>query len=143
DLPMLLGSVMSDIIDLYNPHYVLVDSRSGFAEMASAPILKADRLVCVLRPNRQNADGLRMLLDILDTYGKRPNTFMILSQVPDIPEASEKIEKLQSILGPNRKFDAVVPFVPELAIEETVIALSEPDSFLAQCYRPIADWLET
>jgi MinD-like ATPase involved in chromosome partitioning or flagellar assembly len=142
DIPMLLGGIIDEITNLYRPHYILVDSRSGFAELASAPILKADRLVCVLRPNRQNADGLRILLDILEMLPRSPATFLVISQVPDVPEAVTKVNDLQSMLGMGRHFGTSIPYAPELALEETVAALVEPTSSLAQCYRPIVNWLE-
>jgi MinD-like ATPase involved in chromosome partitioning or flagellar assembly len=142
DVMMLLGSIIDLIVQWYNPHFIMIDSRSGFAELASAPILKADRLTCVLRPNRQNADGLRILLDILDTLPTRPDTFLVLSQVPDLPETKARIEKLQAILGPNRKFGVEIPYYPQLALEEQIMALSSPGSTIGQCYQVIADWLE-
>jgi MinD-like ATPase involved in chromosome partitioning or flagellar assembly len=142
DIPMLLGNLIAEIVDIYNPHYVLIDSRSGFAELASAPILRADRLVCVLRPNRQNADGLRILLDILDTFPNRPPTFLVLSQVPDIFEAEAKVNELQALLGAGRQFDTRIPYAAELALEEKVAAISFPSSTLVDGYRPIVDWLE-
>jgi MinD-like ATPase involved in chromosome partitioning or flagellar assembly len=142
DIPMLLGGIINDLIELYLPHYILVDSRSGFAELASATILKAERLVCVLRPNRQNADGLRILLDILQTLPSPPETLLVLSQVPDVAEAAFRVSALQNILGLGRKFDVKIPYAPELALEESVAAIVSPDSSLARCYMPIVDWLE-
>ena len=143
DLSMLLGTIINQIIDQFNPHFVLVDSRSGFAELASASILKANSLVCVLRPNRQNADGLRILLDILDTIGERPMPFLVLSQVPDVSDAVPKINKLQEMLGGGRQFNARIPYDPSLALEENVVAITAPRSSLAHSYQPIVEWLQT
>jgi MinD-like ATPase involved in chromosome partitioning or flagellar assembly len=142
DLTMLLGSIVDRLVYLYNPNYVLIDSRSGFAELASASILKADRLACVLRPNRQNAEGLKMLFDILEALPSSPATFLILSQVPELPETAARIEKLEAILGPNRKFGAQIPYSPQLALEENVVAITSPKSSLADTYTPIVDWME-
>jgi len=142
DLLMLLGSIIDRVIYLYNPNYILIDSRSGFAELASASILKADRLACVLRPNRQNAEGLRMLFDILEALPNSPATFLVLSQVPDLPETTARIEKLQDLIGPERKFGTLIPYSPHLALEESVAAISSPDSILAKAYAPIVDWMD-
>ena len=142
DLMMLLGGIIDRIVYLYNPNYVLLDSRSGFAELASASILKADRLACVLRPNRQNAEGLKMLFDILEALPKCPATFLVLSQVPDLPETAARIDKLQAIIGPERIFGAQIPYSPQLALEENVVAISSPESSLAKAYIPIVDWME-
>jgi MinD-like ATPase involved in chromosome partitioning or flagellar assembly len=141
DLPALLGRIISQIEHAYNPHFVLIDSRTGFAELASPPIRKADRLVCVLRPNRQNADGLRMLLDILDTLSERPDTFLLLSQVPEVGGDDPRIRSLEAKLGCGRRFDGLVPYDPELAFEEEVAAIRAPNSALARSYESVLRWL--
>jgi MinD-like ATPase involved in chromosome partitioning or flagellar assembly len=142
NMPSLFGQIIERVEDLYNPHFILVDSRSGFAELASAPLMRADKLVCVLRPNRQNADGLKLLLDILDIFPKPPMIFLVLSQIPDLPEAALRVESLQAMLGQGREFGARIPYVPELAFEENVSALTAPNSTLTRCYLPIVHWLE-
>lgn len=142
DLMALLGRFIDTIVDRLNPHFIFIDSRSGFAELASAPILKASELVCVLRPNRQNAEGLRLLLDILSTFPSPPQTFLVLSQVPKLPETSARLEKLRQLLGSDRSFGTVVPYEPVLALEESVATLTLPDSEVAQSYLPVASWLE-
>ena len=141
DLPTLLGRIIDEVMDLYRPHFILVDSRSGFADLASAAIMNADRVVCVLRPNRQNADGLRILLDILDILPVRKSTFLVLSQIPDVPEAAARLETLNAILGEERQFGTRIPYVPELALEESVAAIVAPNSTLTRCYQPVVGWL--
>lgn len=141
NMPSLFGDIIDKVESLYNPHYILVDSRSGFAELASAPLMRADKLVCVLRPNKQNADGLKILLDILDIFPKPPQIFLVLSQIPDLPEVAVRVESLQAMLGRGRQFGARIPYVPELAFEENVSALTAPDSTLTRCYLPIVHWL--
>lgn len=142
DLPRFLHDLIEQIESEFNPHYILIDSRSGFADLASAAILEANRLVCVLRPNRQNAEGLRLFLDIVSGCRPSPSTFLVLSQVPELPQTKSWISHLEKSLGGMRKFDAVIPFAPELALEETVVALTAPHSGLAQSYGLIADWLD-
>jgi MinD-like ATPase involved in chromosome partitioning or flagellar assembly len=141
NIPGLFGQIIEKVEDTYNPHFILVDSRSGFAELASPPLMRANKLVCVLRPNKQNADGLKILLDILDIFPKPPQIFLVLSQIPDLPEAALRVESLQAMLGRGRQFGARIPYVPELAFEENVSALTAPDSTLTRCYLPIVDWL--
>ena len=141
DFPALFGRILKYLTDSYNPHYILVDSRSGFAELANAPLMRADRLVCVLRPNRQNTEGLKNLLDVLSIFPKPPETFLVLSQIPDLPEVTVRIESLQAMLGAGRQFGARIPYVPELAFEESVSAIMAPDSQLTKSYLPIVNWL--
>ena len=141
NMPSLFGEIIEKVEDIYNPHFILVDSRSGFAELASAPLMRADKLVCVLRPNRQNADGLKILLDILEIFPKPPMIFLVLSQIPDVPEAATRVESLQAMLGHGREFGARIPYVPELALEESVSAMTAPNSTLTRCYLPIVHWL--
>lgn len=142
DLPMVLGQIITNIESYCMPDIIFVDSRAGFAEIASAPLRKADKLVCVLRPNHQNVDGLRILLDILDALRLKPDTYLVLSQVPEIPKAKTVIEKLQSMLGKERRFDCIIPYVPELALEEVVAALVSMDSSVVDAYKPVCSWLE-
>jgi MinD-like ATPase involved in chromosome partitioning or flagellar assembly len=141
DLPALLSRIIKQIELAYNPHYVLVDSRTGFAEIASPPIEKADRLVCVLRPNRQNTDGLRMLLDILSTRSEQSPVFILLSQVPVTAKDDSRILSIEEKLGCGRRFDAIVPYDPDLAFEEAVAAVVAPNSPLARSYDALVRWL--
>lgn len=141
DFPMTLGDICSEIANIYDPHFILVDAESGFTELASASILKANRLICVLRPNRQNVDGIRILLDILSTIGSRPITFLVVSQVPDRPESANTVNYLQSILGLNRRFDLILPYTAELGLLENVKELSGWHRY-ANTYQAIVDWLE-
>lgn len=149
DLPMLLGNIIDQIEKDLRPNYILVDSRSGFAELAAMAIRAAQSLVCVLRPNRQNIDGLRILLDVLKMRRQSPRTFLVLSQVPS-PDGSSvtrtmvenRINELQSLLGTERGFGARVPYAPHLSLEESVAVIQHPDSALAHSYSAVADWLE-
>lgn len=149
DLPTALNHVIEQIEDRLLPHYILVDSRSGFAELADMAIRTAERLVCILRPNRQNADGLRMLLDILNVRRSSPNAFLVLSQVPE-PDAvgltrtliDNRLQELAKIIGPGRSFGATIPYSAALALEESVVAITQPSGFLVGCYQPIVEWIE-
>jgi MinD-like ATPase involved in chromosome partitioning or flagellar assembly len=142
DLTMLFSHLISEIIDTFNPHFILVDSQSGFAQLASAPILNADRLICVLRPNRQNVEGIRNLLDILNTLSIQPEPFLVLSQVPATSEATVTINKLRGEIGSGRDFNVILPFIPELSLEENDIIRSIKQPHLANYYQPVVDWLE-
>jgi hypothetical protein len=95
----------------------------------------------VLRPNRQNTDGLKMLLDIIAAMQNPPSTFLLLSQVPEIGINDVRIAALESKLGSGRKFDSVIPYDPDLAFEEYVAAVHAPHSALAKSYEPLAQWL--
>ena len=105
DLTMLLGHVLAEITNLVDPHFILIDSRSGFAELASGPLLNANRLVCVLRPTRQHVEGINNLLSILNTLSSRPKPFIVLAQVPDTAVTAETIDKLRCLLGEQRDFN--------------------------------------
>lgn len=149
DLQMLLRSALRQLIDAHRPHYVLIDSRSGFAELASTAMQLADKLVCVLRPNRQNCDGLRLLLDIIALKSIRLPYFTVLSQVP-MPDGlrltagdiEHRLAELQEILGSDRRFGTRLPFDPILALDETLPAKRDPSTPLAVGYRMVADWIE-
>ena len=148
ELSVVLSRVIEQIEEILRPHVILVDSRSGFAELAATSIRVAQNLVCVMRPNRQNADGIRLLLRILATRGGTPKPFLALSQVPraeppllNQSTIEQRIEELQRELG-DFKFGAKIPFVPSLALDEIVEMNRDPGSPVAAAYRPIADWID-
>lgn len=141
DLPMRLDTIIRELDAAYDPDVVFVDSRAGFAEFAAPPLALANRVVCVMRPNRQNSEGLRTLLDVLDTLPRTPANIIVLSQVPELPNAEQRIAGLERMLGRGRRFAARIPLTPELAMEERVAAIEMPDSRLVRSYAAVADWL--
>ena len=114
DLGASFAVILDEVDELFKPDFVLIDCSSGFSELASGPILKADYLICVLRPNKQNSEGIRMLLDILSTVGNSPKVLLVLNQVRSVEELGV-ISAIQTGLGPERSFKAVVPYIPEAA----------------------------
>jgi MinD-like ATPase involved in chromosome partitioning or flagellar assembly len=143
DLPMLLGQMIAAIERQYQPHYILIDCRTGFSELASPPIRKSEKIVCVLKPNRQNIEGIRRLLDLFASYPRRPEILTVLSQVPNTSDAAKQTKKLETALGSGRRFDVKIPYVPELGWQETVVAITAPTSALAQQYGAITTWIQT
>lgn len=141
DLPMLLGQMIGAIERQYQPHYILIDCRTGFSELASPPIRKSEKIVCVLKPNRQNIEGIRRLLDLFASYPRRPDILTVLSQVPNTADATKQTKRLEVGLGPGRRFDLKIPYVPELGWEETVVAATAPESGLARQYGAITTWI--
>lgn len=149
-LPSRLNEVVKQFINEYLPHVVLIDSRSGFSDFASLAITQADCVVCVMRPNRQNADGLRLFLDVQSNLQKEfsklekdiPETFLVLSQVPDSPRAGKYIKELTHLLGKGRSFGTQIPYDPEMALQEYVIAAKDPNSNRTKNYIPIVEWIE-
>jgi MinD-like ATPase involved in chromosome partitioning or flagellar assembly len=142
DLPMRLDGIIAELEDQYAPEFVFVDSRAGFAEFAAPPLALAKRIVCVMRPNRQNTDGLRTLLDVMDTLNRTPPHIIVLSQVPDLPHAIGRISELENLMGSGRRFSVHIPFAPELALDERIAALEMPESRLTASYSLVADWVE-
>jgi septum site-determining protein MinD len=134
-----LGAIIKQFNEEYLPHVVLLDSRSGFADYAATAIRLSDLIVCVMRPNRQNADGLKLFLDIQATRHDSPEIFLVLSQVPDSLRADKYIENLTGLIG--RSFGARIPYDPDMALEESVVAATDPNSTRAKKYQPIADWI--
>ena len=143
DLPTRLDGIIRDLDTLYAPDYVLIDSRAGFAEFAAPPLALAQQLVCVLRPNRQNVDGVRTLLDLLAPLRRPPQQVLIVvSQVPELPQTREVLRHLATALGPGRNFKCEIPLALELALEERLAVLEMPESRLAASYSRVADLLE-
>jgi len=142
DMSMVLSRIVESIEDHCNPHFILVDTRSGFAEIAAASLRNADSLIIALRPNRQNAEGLRFFLDIISNIRDPPETFLVVTQVPQVDDAVSRVKSLEKRLGENRKFDLLIPYDLDLAIEEKVFVISSPTSKSIKHYEKIADWLD-
>lgn len=141
DLTTLLGHAICEVDDIFAPDLILIDSRSGFTELASAAVIKADRLVCVLRPNRQNVEGIRMLLDITNTLGVRPETFSILSHASGSPDEFSAIRRLLGA-SPGGSPSLALPYLPELCFVEDVFSSRAQDSALGELLEPLVAWLE-
>jgi hypothetical protein len=99
-------------------------------------------LVCVIRPTRQNAEGINNLLSILKTLGTSPKSFLALSQVPTATGVEELVEKLDNVMGNQRSFDIALPYLQELSVEENVFILLERSPEIINIYEPIVNWLE-
>jgi chromosome partitioning protein len=141
DLSGRMGQILTEIENMLLPNFILIDSRTGFAELSAIAVTRAAHLACLLRPNRQNVDGIRELLDVIETAAEK-DCLLILTQIPDIPEAEKRIQQLEQLLGKeSRHFDVRIPYFPELALDETVIALTQPGSPLVCAYEPIVNWL--
>jgi MinD-like ATPase involved in chromosome partitioning or flagellar assembly len=122
DIGARFALIVDEVANLFNPDFILIDCPSGFSELASGPILEADYLICVLRPNTQNSEGIRMLLDILSTVGNSPAVLLALNQIPSAEELN-LIQGMQDELGATWSFTAVVPYIPE-AVDINGMALN-------------------
>jgi MinD-like ATPase involved in chromosome partitioning or flagellar assembly len=61
--PTFLQDLLEQLRVQYDPHVVLIDSRTGITELSHAALsLLADRVVCVLVDNDENLDGARAVL---------------------------------------------------------------------------------
>jgi tetratricopeptide (TPR) repeat protein/cellulose biosynthesis protein BcsQ len=141
--------------------YVLVDSRTGFADITGlcvGPL--ADRLVVVLGLNHQNVDGTRRFLetvglteqhrrdscerwdeadverDLPVTLGPKP-TLVVASPVPagEITFKRRRIEELAEALG-VRPF--ILSYHPLLALRESLFVRDFPEEYLATEYVKLA-----
>jgi MinD-like ATPase involved in chromosome partitioning or flagellar assembly len=143
DTVSFLNRIVGQIEEEYNPHYIFIDSRSGFSEMATPTFRIAQKMVFVMRPNKQNAIGLKLLLGILDAVAEPLRTpyFLVLSQVPDVPGIDNRLERFYTLLASKYSIGTKIPYNPELALEEKVISILSPLSDDSTSYHPIINWL--
>lgn len=137
-----LRTIIKRLVVRYNPEFVLVDTRAGYAELAYGPLDVANSLVVVMRLNKQNTEGLRLFFDVLSNITNPPAHSVVVSQVPDVPEAAAMIERVNSGLGVGRPISATIPYDPQLALEEKVLALLNPASVVGSGYEKVADWIQ-
>ena len=141
NLDTVFESIVNQIESDYKPDYVLVDTRAGFTEIASGPLLVNDALVVVARPNKQNVEGLALFMDIMRLRRNPPQTVVVLNQVPDTRAARPLVKAILHKLA-KRSVSVSIPYDPDLAVDEHIISIKRPDSPLLVHYARLVKWIE-
>lgn len=129
---------------IYNPDYVLVDSRTGFTDISGICTLQLPDLVVLLFGlNEQNLIGTAQIYRTItrSPHGRSIQTLLVASPVPDVPSAmvgikEERLKRASELL--KSEPDLLLPYNPFVAFRETVLP-SEMGSFLNQAYNQLCE----
>ncbi|MBF0554985.1 MAG: hypothetical protein HQK96_10595 [Nitrospirae bacterium] len=135
------------IIEEFNPDYLLVDSRTGLADVAGITMHQlADLVVLVFNLNQQNMDGIIKVYHLLFNPKRKNKAKVILvaSPVPmDIMPDYQRYEFLlaeaQSKMS-NALYDGHIfqlDYNPRLAFDDIIFTKEVPESRLAEQYSEI------
>jgi tetratricopeptide (TPR) repeat protein len=124
---------------LYQPDYVLVDSRTGLTDISGICTLQLPDLVVLLFGlNEQNLIGTAQIYRTImqNSHGRSIQTLLVASPVPDVPSAfvgikEERFKRANQLLKSDP--DLVLPYNPFMAFKETINP-SEMGAFLNQAY---------
>jgi tetratricopeptide (TPR) repeat protein/cellulose biosynthesis protein BcsQ len=124
---------------LYQPDYVLVDSRTGLTDISGICTLQLPDLVVLLFGlNEQNLIGTAQIYRTItqNTHGRSIQTLLVASPVPDVPSAfvgirEERFKRASQLLKSDP--DVVLPYNAFMAFKETIDP-SEMGAFLNQAY---------
>lgn len=108
---------------------VLIDSRTGLSdEFYTATLELAETVVCVTGYNRQNVEGTRRALTVLgnpNVVEEYETKRLILVGAPQPlvsqRDLQERISEIEAEWPGFKRFNAQLPYVPEIALRETVL----------------------
>lgn len=129
---------------LYQPDYVLVDSRTGLTDISGICTLQLPDLVVLLFGlNEQNLIGTAQIYRTItqNTDGRSIQTLLVASPVPDVPSAfvgikEERFKRTNQLLKSDP--DLVLPYNAFMAFKETIDP-SEMGTFLNQAYDQLCE----
>ncbi len=147
-----IGNKFASILDSINrdpnlnPEFILVDTRSGISEILSRVAVMADLFVLVLKPNKQNIEGAKRIVEFINSR-EATEHLIVFSQVLTDKQYMKKLEILKSELTQNinrHEEFAYIEFDKGLLYEEFIPALFyenfEEDSKY-EGYRKVANWI--
>ncbi|MDY3556921.1 hypothetical protein R5W24_006095 [Gemmata sp. JC717] len=105
-----LGAVFGTIADALTLDVLFVDAPGGLGEDALLIAAAADRVVLVLRPNRQDYQTTAVAVEVVRRLGI-PDTALVLSEVPGSLDRAALLRDLERAFGVAR--GAVLPIASE------------------------------
>ncbi len=122
--------------------YILIDSRSGFVDYGYAAVNIANKTVVVLRPNKQNAEGLKRVVEVINALRNfdSNNIYYVLSQVPTISNLDQKINQIFGEV-PDFRPNSIIHYFKNLSFEEKIVSVEYPRSQIRKDYLKVANWI--
>lgn len=141
----LIENLKGEIVQKYKPDYILVDSRTGLTDVGGICTLQLpDIVVLMFGFNEQNINGIRHALNSIqyNKQGRDIKTILVASPVPDVPAKDSLLEsrviRAREAFG-GQKIDLRIRYTTTLALNESILALENPDAGIVEDYKKIAD----
>jgi cellulose biosynthesis protein BcsQ len=132
---------------LLDPHYVLIDSRTGHTDIAGLCTRQMpDAVVALFFPNRQNLNGLKRIVQEIRAEetterNKRIQIHFVMSNVPDLDDEEDilgrEMRQFQESLGYRRLTGTIHHYDTLALLRQDVFTADRPKSRLAQEYREL------
>ena len=94
----LLNDCFHDLINQLNLDYLFIDTHPGLNEETLLSIAISDRMVIILRPDRQDFLGTAVTLEVAQKLDV-PNITLLVNKAPDIYSREALISKVQAQYG--------------------------------------------
>lgn len=94
----LLNDGFHDLIDQLNLDYLFIDTHPGLNEETLLSIAISDRMVIILRPDRQDFLGTAVTLEVAQKLDV-PDITLLVNKAPDIYPRETLIDKVQAQYG--------------------------------------------
>ncbi|MGG6238975.1 MinD/ParA family ATP-binding protein [Nodosilinea sp. AN01ver1] len=94
----LLNDGFHDLIDQLNLDYLFIDTHPGLNEETLLSIAISDRMVIILRPDRQDFLGTAVTLEVAQKLDV-PDITLLVNKAPDIYPRATLIDKVQTQYG--------------------------------------------
>jgi cellulose biosynthesis protein BcsQ len=130
-----------------DPDYVLIDSRTGYTDVAGICTRQLpDAVVCLFFPNEQNLDGLRKIVGKIreeKAMVRRKNIHLLFvnSNVPDLDDVDQILEKrlnrFKDQLGYDTPLSTIHHYNNLSLLNQVIFTLELPRSRLAAEYRTL------
>ncbi len=141
----LIENLKGEIIQKYKPDYIFVDSRTGMTDAGGICTLQLpDIVVLMFGFNEQNITGIKNALNSIqyNKLGRDIKTLLVASPVPDVPAKDSLLEsrvtRAREAFG-VQQIDLRIRYTTTLALNESILALENPDAGIVEDYRKIAD----
>jgi len=131
-----IDGIMSKFEKTYNLDYLLIDSRSGFSSLASIVLAKSDRIIIVFRPDLQNLEGVKNLIQILDINNKSYS--LIPSLIPRHKKEGSFLKRAEKYLECKNNWLGVIHYDPDIAIEGVLSIMHYPKKKISREYGEVA-----
>ncbi len=144
---LLMEDLKAQWKEVLDPDYVLVDSRTGYTDIAGVCTRQLpDSVVVMFFPNEQNLRGLAKILADIRLEGEAPSKktiqlHFVTSNVPDLDDEEQifetRMRRFQETLDYKGDVNVIHHYSSLALLNQVVFTLDRPRSRLAQEYRDL------
>lgn len=133
----LLNDGFHKLIEELGLDVLMIDTHPGLNEETLLSIAISDSLAIVMRPDSQDYQGTSVTVEVARKLDV-PNLLIVVNKVPQIFDANEVKERVQSIY--NARVGAVLPHSEEMMAlaSSGIFVLNYPDHPISEQYRQLA-----